>query len=112
MERLPNDQHNRERIFRELGEVMLAIEVAQARVKKALDTLDKNELFDDHAVSALKEAQGKLDPSFALQPSLPSSATIGVNNSGTTTEQLSSSVALGDPSLPRSHRSFSERDPG
>ena len=61
VERLPNDQHNRERIFRELGEVMLAIEVAQARVEKALDTLDKNELFDDHAVSALKEAQGKLE---------------------------------------------------
>ena len=32
----------------------------------------------------------KANPSFALQASLPSSATIGVNNSGTTTEQLSS----------------------
>lgn len=61
VERLPKEQLNRERIFRELGEVMLAIEVAQARVEKALDTLDKNELFDDHAVSALKEAQEKLE---------------------------------------------------
>ncbi|MDA8080658.1 MAG: hypothetical protein M0Z96_03460 [Actinomycetota bacterium] len=61
MERLSKEQDNRERIFRELGEVMLAIETAQARVDKALDTLDKNELFDDYAVSALKEAQEKLE---------------------------------------------------
>lgn len=52
---------HREQIYREVGEVMLSIEMAQARVEKALNTLDKNELFDDYAVSALKEAQEKLD---------------------------------------------------
>ena len=52
---------HKEQIYREVGEVMLSIEVAQERVEKALRTLDNNELFDDHAVSALKEAQEKLD---------------------------------------------------
>ena len=51
-------------------------------------------------------------PSFASLASLPSSAAIGANNSGTTTEQLSFSVSLGDPLLSRSHRSFAEQDPG
>lgn len=58
---LSKEQAHKEQIYREVGEVMLSIEMAQARVEKALNTLDKNELFDDHAVSALKEAQEKLD---------------------------------------------------
>lgn len=61
MESLSTEQAHKEQIYREVGEVMLSIEMAQARVEKALNTLDKNELFDDHAVSALKEAQEKLD---------------------------------------------------
>ncbi len=61
MDSLSKEQAHKEQIYREVGEVMLSIEMAQARVEKALNTLDKNELFDDHAVSALKEAQEKLD---------------------------------------------------
>ena len=61
MESLSKEQAHREQIAREVGEVMLSIEMAQERVEKALRTLDKNEMFDDHAVSALKEAEEKLD---------------------------------------------------
>lgn len=61
MESLSKEQAQKEQISREVGEVMLSIERAQERVEKALRTLDKNQLFDDHAVSALKEAQEKLD---------------------------------------------------
>ena len=46
-------------------------------------------------------------PSFASRASHVCSVAMGVDNSGTTTEQLFSSVASGDPLLPRSHRSFS-----
>ena len=61
MESLSKEQAHKEQISREVGEVMLSIEMAQERVEKALRTLGKNELFDDHAVSALKEAEEKLD---------------------------------------------------
>ena len=41
---LSKEQARREQIYREVGEVMLSIEMVQARVEKALDTLDKNGL--------------------------------------------------------------------
>lgn len=66
MESLSKEQAQKEQISREVGEVMLSIEMAQERVEKALRTLDKNQLFDDHAVSALKEAQEKLDATRKL----------------------------------------------
>jgi site-specific recombinase len=61
MDDLSQDQVLREKALRELGEVMLAIEVASNRVEKAIIVLSGDEFSGDPAIAALKETQRKLE---------------------------------------------------
>ena len=61
MDDLSQDQVLRKKVLRELGEVMLAIEVASNRVEKAITALSGAEFSGDPALAALKETQHKLE---------------------------------------------------